>query len=255
VSAHLGEEDLVLRHYAERGLTPEQERHLAGCATCRSALAALGHDLAAVAFPEPPPRGEDYGARVWERLQPRLAAEPRAVGVPRAGRRSLRRAWASLGLAASLVLAFLAGRHWPHTPAAVPEAARERILLVAVGDHLERSEMLLVELVNSGAGQAEVDISSQQQWAEELADANRLYRQTVARDGDPGLSSLLEELERLLVEVAHRPSSLTPVELEEIRRRIDSRGLLFRVRVVEKQVREKGTAGTGASPAVGNAVS
>ena len=36
--------------------------------------------------------------------------------------------------------------------------------------------------------------------------ANRLYRQTVVRAGEPGMASLLEELERLLVEVAHRPS-------------------------------------------------
>jgi len=138
------------------------------------------------------------------------------------------------------VLAFLLGRHWPHeAPAPVSAAARERILLVAVGDHLERSEMLLVELVNAGADGQPVDISAQQQYAEELVGANRLYRQTVVRAGEPGMASLLDELERLLVEVAHRPSSMTPSDLAEIRSRIESRGLLFRVRVIETQVREK----------------
>ena len=58
-----------------------------------------------------------------------------------------------------------------------------------------------------------MDISAQQEWAEELVGENRLYRQTVVRSGEPGLASLLDELERLLVEVAHRPSSLSPAEL------------------------------------------
>ena len=152
----------------------------------------------------------------------------------------MRRVWTPLGLAASLVLAFLLGRHWPHeAPAPVSAAARERILLVAVGDHLERSEMLLVELVNAGTDGQPVDISAQQQYAEELVGANRLYRQTVVRAGEPGMASLLDELERLLVEVAHRPSSLSPSDLADIRSRIESRGLLFRVRVIETQVREK----------------
>jgi len=41
------------------------------------------------------------------------------------------------------------------------------------------------------------------------------------------------------VEVAHRPSSMSPSDLADIRSRIESRGLLFRVRVIETQVREK----------------
>jgi hypothetical protein len=257
--SHLTEEELILRHYAEADVAPERERHFAGCAQCQSALAALERDLAAVPVAEPPHRGEDYGARLWARLQPALAAEPRLLSdaAPRPRRIALRRAWVPLGLAASLVLAFVLGRQWPHQPVAgpVPEAARERILLVAVGDHLERSEMLLVELVNAGGEGEPVDISTQQQWAQELVDANRLYRQTVARAAEPGLSSVLDELERLLVEVAHRPSSLTPVELEDIRRRIESRGLLFRVRIIETQVREKEKENTAAPARTGKVVS
>jgi hypothetical protein len=50
---------------------------------------------------------------------------------------------------------------------------------------------------------------------------------------------VLEEVERLLVEVAHRPSPIAPDELSALRQRIESRGLLFKVRVLEWQVREK----------------
>ena len=244
---HLSEEELVLHHFGDADSPAALDAHLEECAACRAALAAVRADLAAVDVPEPPERGADYGAQVWARLQPRLA-EPRVVSIEESPARAAarprprwRQAWAPLAVAASLVLAFLLGRHWPQAvaPPAVSAAARERILLVAVGDHLERSEMLLVELVNARTDGRAVDISTEQQWAEELVGANRLYRQTVARAGDPGVASVLDELERLLVEVAHRPSSLSPSELEEIRQRIESRGLLFRVRVIETQVREK----------------
>lgn len=245
--SHLTDEELVLHHFGEAE-DPAAVAHLSECAACRAALEALRRDLEAVPVPEPPERGADYGAQVWARLRPLLEAAPVVSfepARPRAGRREMRRVWAPIGLAASLVLAFLLGRHWPHEAAApVSAAARERILLVAVGDHLERSEMLLVELVNAGADGKPVDISTQQQYAEELVGANRLYRQTVVRAGEPGMASLLDELERLLVEVAHRPSSLSPSDLADIRSRIESRGLLFRVRVIETQVREKEKATT-----------
>jgi hypothetical protein len=231
---HLTEEDLVLHHFSEGEPAASAEAHLAECAECRAALDALRRDLGAVSLPEPPERDADYGAQVWDRIAPQIQ--------PRVRHRALAfRAWAPLAMAASLVIAFLLGRHWPHDPppAPVTTAARERILLVAVGDHLERSAMLLVELANAGDDGKATDISAQQVWAEELVGENRLYRQTVVRAGEPGVASVLDELERLLVEVAHRPSSLTPAELSEIRSRIESRGLLFRVRVIESQVREK----------------
>lgn len=243
--SHLSEEDLVL-HYFGEGEAATAEAHLRDCPTCREALDALRRDLAATPVPEVPERGEDYGAQVWARLAPRLGPEGTIAGMPVAPppRRVWTRLAAPLAVAAALLIAFLLGRHWPQAapaPAAVSASAagRDRILLVAIGDHLERSEMLLVELANAGDDGKTVDISAQQQWAEELAGANRLYRQTVVRAGEPGTASVLDELERLLVDVAHRPSSLRPAELADIRRRIESRGLLFRVRVVGTQLREK----------------
>jgi hypothetical protein len=241
---HLTEDELVLHHFGEGDAVTAVEAHLGACAECREALAALRRDLGAVPAPEPPDRGDGYGAEVWSRIQPRLGEADVPFGAARTRSRlsSWRPVWGPIALAASLVLAFLLGRQWPPAtppPAAVSAAARERILLVAVGDHLERSAMLLVELANAGADGRPVDISSQQEWAEELVGENRLYRRTVVRADEPGVASVLDELERLLVEVAHRPSSLSPAELGEVRRRIESRGLLFRVRVIEMQVREK----------------
>jgi hypothetical protein len=52
------------------------------------------------------------------------------------------------------------------------------------------------------------------------------------------MASVLEELERLLIEVAHQPS-LTPTDVKELKRRIEFLGLLFKVRVLGEGVREK----------------
>ena len=62
---------------------------------------------------------------------------------------------------------------------AADSQVRERVLLVAVGDHLERSQMVLIELANAGAHTG-VDISYEQKAAEDLLESNRLYRQTAA---------------------------------------------------------------------------
>jgi hypothetical protein len=232
---HVVDDDLVLHFYGESPHPAPLDAHLDVCAACRARREGLWRTLSAVtdetvAGGPAPEFGAREVERAWQALGPRLAAERR--------RARIRRFMAPLALAASLVLAFTVGRRWPATPTEARGGGTQRILLVAVGDHLERSEMLLVELVNAPSDQP-MDIGSEQIQAQELVGASRLYRAAVTRAGEPGLASVLEELERLLVEVAHRPSEISPDELASLRRRIESRGLLFKVRVLEWQVREK----------------
>jgi hypothetical protein len=132
-------------------------------------------------------------------------------------------------------MAFLLGRQ-SRPPAAEEVQVRERILLVAVSDHLERSEVLLVELLS--ADDAEVPAE-----AEELLAVNRLYRQAALRAGDGGVASLLDELERVLVEAAAAPA---PGQgLEELRSRIESHGLVLKIRRAGSRLRDEGRARPG----------
>ena len=156
---------------------------------------------------------------------------------------------APLGLAAAVVVlvvgAFFAGRALSPAPspsgaatAAALEQMRERILLVDLGEHLDRSQMVLVELVSADEN-ATVDISSERARAEQLVADSRLYRQTAEATGDVALSELLDEIERVLTEVAASPESGSSRDLADVRRRIESRDLLFKVRVVSSEVRER----------------
>ena len=125
-----------------------------------------------------------------------------------------------------------------NTPPVQRTGGRDRILMVAVGDHLERSQMVLVELMNAQPGES-MDISSQRKLAEDLVSENRLYRQAAQRDRDASVASLLDELERVLVDIAHEPSKISGPELASVKQRIEAQGIVFKVRVVGSQIRQQ----------------
>jgi hypothetical protein len=245
---HSTEEELILYYYAEAGGPPRNviTEHLGACEPCRTRYRELQAVLAAADVVEAPARSEDFEDEVWRRLVPRLEAGESfwqrffaGPGTPRL--------WAPVVAVAVLVVgAFLAGRFWQGRPQPQGEAqvppisaqSRERILLVAVGEHLERSQMVLMELVNTKP-QGTVDISAEQQRAEGLVTANCLYRLTAVRSGETGVANVLDELERTLIEIAHSPSRLSSPEFEDLRRRVEAQGILFKVRVVDSQVHER----------------
>ena len=237
---HLDDARLVTLYYGEEA-GPGEREHLAACESCRLAFGELASVLDQVDLPVPE-RGEEYGAQVWRRVSQTLQAPT----PPRSFWRELwmPRPWAvAAAMVVLLFAAFLAGRFWPwHQTqvAAHPISAqvRERILLVAVGDHLDRSQMVLLELVNTRPQNSRVDISEEQQRAQDLIASNRLYRQTALRSGDPGVATVLEELERVLLEVAHGPSRLSTQEFEELRQRVEAQGILFKVRVIDSLLRQ-----------------
>jgi hypothetical protein len=69
--------------------------------------------------------------------------------------------------------------------------------------------------------------------------ANRLYRQTAVQTGDETTNSVLDELERTLLEIANTPADASKDDLDALRARIGSRGLLFKVRVVHSEMVER----------------
>jgi hypothetical protein len=242
---HVGEEQLIAFvlddvEPAERGGI---EAHLGACETCRAEAAALRTTLETASEQTVPERGDDYGARVWARVEPQL---PKAPGLP-AKKTVAWRGW--LAAAAVLVAvagAFLAGRLSRETAAPVavartaqdPGQIRERVVLAALGDHFDRTARTLTEIVNASDGDS-VDISAEQAWARDLLDANRLYRQSARGAGSPALSQLLDELEPVLLDIVHSPSRLSADEFQELRSRIEDQSLVFKLRVTGADVRAR----------------
>ena len=84
-----------------------------------------------------------------------------------------------------------------------------------------------------------VDLSLERERAEELVAANRLYRQTATATGDAAMAQLLDELERLLVELAASPDQVSSEDFEGVQQRVAARDLLFKVRVVSAALRAR----------------
>ncbi len=247
---HLTEEQLVLHYYGEEGEALTAERHLEDCQECRELFGSLQRVLNVVDSLPVPERGAEYGGEVWRRISPAIPARRKWLGalVP-----SFEWRWAAAAaaMAGLLLAAFYAGRHsQPGLPvqtagktagktavtAASDPQVGERVLLVAVGDYLERSQMVLIELANASP-KGKLDISFEQERAADLVNESRLYRQTAEHTGNSTLAGTLDEIDRVLLDIANGPSEVSSTELENLRQRLKSEGILFKIRVLGSKVR------------------
>jgi hypothetical protein len=239
---HLSEEQIVLHYYGDADEPAEIEQHLAACPECRAEFTRLQSMLRQIEPLEVPEPAENFEQKTWLNIRDRLTEKGsffrRLFGTH--GK------WAVAGLMAVLVVgAFLAGRYWPRPVPPNSESAStstkanpQRIVLVAVGDHLERSQMLLVEIMhNEDTGH--IDFSAEQQLARDLLDDNHLYRVSAQQVDDPQVARVLDQLGRVLAEIANGPSEVSSSDLEQVRHTIQSESLLFKVRVIQSEVNSK----------------
>jgi hypothetical protein len=237
---HLNEEQIVLHYYGDAEEASEVERHLAACPNCRAEFARVQSMLQQIEPLEVPEPAAGFEEKTWLNLRDRLPEKGnflwRLFGA--------QQKWALVGaMVVLLAAAFLAGRFWPRPG---PQVAQQppsqvnpqRVVLVAVGDHLERSQMLLVEVMNADT-KGPINFSSEQAEARELLDSNHLYRVSSQQAGDPQVARLLDQLGRVLAEIANGPAEVSPGDLEQVRHTIQSEGLLFKVRVVGSEVNSR----------------
>ena len=116
---------------------------------------------------------------------------------------------------------------------------------MAVSDHLDHAQIMLMELANAdsnGPSQKapeKIDMAIEQKRAEQLLVSNRLYEQTAQQTSDPEIQNILSALEPVLLEIAHSPDQISPQQFQQIQDRIRESGILFEVRVVGSDVRDK----------------
>ncbi|HEX3093364.1 MAG TPA: hypothetical protein VHW72_12110 [Candidatus Angelobacter sp.] len=235
---HLSEEQIVLHYYGDAEEAAEVERHLAACPECRAEFARVRSTLKQIEPLEVPEPAAGFEEKTWLNLRDRL---PEKSGFLRRLLRPSLPKWAFAGVMALLLAAaFLAGRFWPRpgqqvTQQQPSQVNPQRVVLVAVGDHLERSQMLLVEIMNADT-KGPINFSNEQAEARELLDSNHLYRVSSQQAGDPQVARLLDQLGRVLAEIANGPAEVSPADLQQVRHTIQSEGLLFKVRVISSEV-------------------
>lgn len=229
---HLGEQEMIEMYYGEG--TGEADAHLKACRECAAQFTRLKRSLDAIDSGVVPQRAADYGDRVWETLQPQL--------IPYEKKTSGWRSWTHwkaaamlAGCAMVLAAVFFSGRYWERitTKKAViasnPQAV-QRVVLVVLTDHLDRTERLLVQLEHAGA-KDETDNAQLQSEAQELLASNRLYRVTASNAGDPELAGALDRLEGVLAEIANDPN-LSAADIARVRDDMNTKGILFEIRVL-----------------------
>ena len=234
---HLSEEEQMEMYYDEG--SEAANAHLNACRECATEYAKFKRSLDGIKTEDVPQRAPDYGDFVWQALRPQL--------IPYEKKTTGWRGWTwwktATAAAACLVLmsiAFIGGRYWEHRNAGQNNTAgtsssgtaqpQQRVVLVVLTDHLDRTERLLVQL-NHADLRDKSEGAQLQTEARELLASNRLYRVSANKEGDPALASALDRLERVLAEIANDPH-LTAADLDRVRKDMNTSGILFEVRVL-----------------------
>ena len=253
---HVTDEELLLDYYGESGTDQRARRqaHIEACERCGALDRELRSVLALVdqaPTMEAPP---GFGREMWALVEPQISARSReqsAAPAPSERWYGWRvegwgfRKWALAGgLLALLMSAFSLGRVWdpPRSsgpaPAVDERALSERLLQAEVEDHLERSQRVLVDLVNADDVVTHA-VAADRDRAADLVAAGRLYRRSVEATGDVEMRDLLEDIERVLVDVANGAPDGSSKDLTDVRVRISEQDLLFRLRVAASEMRER----------------
>ena len=243
---NISDDDLTLLFYGEH-----EDQALAATVAESEELSArfdaLSNELGLTDNFVPPHRGDDYGADVWQKISPHLVVDSaESGGRIKAWLASLSQPRFSLAGAFSFVLvavlAFTLGRNGGQeiindpgipvngTTVAMAGIDSDRLLTYTVSSHLEQVNLVLTQFANTTETS-----SSEAGYATDMLVANRLYRQAASAQGNYKLAAFLADLEPLLIELAYEAQSGSPATRERMQKEVRD-GLLFRVRVMNKQL-------------------
>jgi hypothetical protein len=233
------------------GERTRREAHIETCERCRALERELRSVLALVDQAPPMEAPPGFGREMWALIEPQISARASARRswwrpVP-SERSAIRRVegWALAGgMVALLMGAFSLGRVWDTPPSSGPApstgegALNERLLQAEVEEHLERSQRVLVDLVNADDVMTDA-IAADRDRAADLVAAGRLYRRSAEAVGNVEMRDLLEDIERVLVDVANGAPDGSSKDLTDVRMRISEQDLVFRLRVAASAMRER----------------
>jgi hypothetical protein len=219
----------------------ELEERLGRDAALRSELEALKGTLQLTQQAVPQEPSEAYWRGFWARLQPRLQkgnlwSRLAEFITPKQGLR-LAAGVASLAVLLAAALILLHQTTVPQetapaiTRATVKIERTEGYFELAAGGHLERSRLLLQEVINiadNGPPPQEIIFDNQRR-GEELLSENRTFRMAAERHEELELAFLLGELETVLMDIANIDPEIAQEALSSLQRRIERKELLKKI--------------------------
>ena len=222
----------------------ELETALRDDAELREEIEALRRTFEMVGESTPDKPGEAYWRTFWSRLQPNLHRKTWwekfvEAFAPRSG---LRLAAVFGTMAAVFVLTVF--MLYQFTVTQRPEVTvrtstikikrTEGFFEMAAGDYLERSRLLLLEVVNiAGNGPPPIEqVMDNRRRSEELLSENRSFRIAAEKEEDERLASLLNELEIVLMDIANIDLEVAQEALANLKRRIEKKELLEKFETV-----------------------
>ena len=244
---HLTKEEIVEHFFSDGGSRASRiaKRHLDGCTECAAEFARVTEDLNAMRGMDFTKLPADYGESVWSRVSAELPEK--TIANPQVRRLTWRLGWGwGLGYAAAsavLVMgAFEIGRVWEQRQRAQHPVANltmrapveRQVVVVVLGDHLDRSERLLVELKHADGEDAEV-VTPLREEARSLLAANREFQEDADKGDDASLKEALDHLDHFLNDVANEPGGLNAASIARLQKEMKADGLLFKVRVLRSR--------------------
>jgi anti-sigma factor RsiW len=253
----ISDNELILHFYRD-GLDPARMREiddaLFASPELRARYTRLQQMLHAVdAEPAPEPDAQ-FAERLWQRLDPRLAAlAPARAGAGWSSRlsgvfHSLLAPRAAFAAACMLLLAvgagFYAGRWSAPQPDEIAQtranAMAAHVLDAYVAEHLRATEGLLLTAVNSD----DAGLVGNRDLAASLVDSNRLYAQAATRSGNTRLADFLRQLEPVLLELANQSPDASVESIDGLRDYLKKTDLLFQVRATQARIGAAGKHST-----------
>jgi hypothetical protein len=228
----------------------ECEGHLRSCAACRSeveALKAAFESLPPVSHRASTERSEAYWQHFSSRVEQRIAERVRRVSVGDVVQSAVAALWhprwkvvgAVSGAMAVLLVALglwltSGGPRIGEETNGAPVKAVSASSKQAVEEYLSSSRMLLIGISNMDPGTGDpIDLGIEKQAARSLIHQARF----LSNEGlDERSQELIDELERILIELANLEENADIPEVEMIRTGVHQQNLLFKIRMAENRL-------------------
>ena len=243
------------------------QKHMQTCSGCADAFQQMQQTLTITSQVPEPELPAAYWDTYFDRLQDRMAdtVHPHLVQqwwlrfkgwlqhalLPQSA--FIRPAFIQWGGAIALVLlGVFIGRQWDSQPVEAPaeqllaESTTNEITPIQLSEkthqYLDRSKVLLLGLVNFDLNEddpAIINLAQQQEVAGELVAEAALLKQELTQNREQQLSTLVEELELILLQIANLEMQEDIPSIELIQRGVDQGSLLLKINLEKMKLSEQ----------------